>query len=338
MKTELRSEQIWLAVGSLMILATVALAASLSYTRPVMIPFVLAIFIMTVVSPVVDYQVVRWGLPRSVAISVALLLVLAILVVLGLLLIAAIQMMVATAGEYSESFGHLTENVLSRLKDWKIAVDPTMITEGLTAKLPGIVTQTMGTATGLLSSGFLILIFVVFLLAGRTSHPVRSGIYFEIELTIRRYLATKLALSMTTGFLVWLILAIFGLRMAPVFGMLAFLLNFIPSIGSVIATLLPIPVAVAQFDSVGMIVAVIVVPGAVQMIIGNVIEPKLMGQGLELHPVTVLLALAFWGLLWGPVGMLLAVPITASIRTVLVRFIPTKPIGDLLAGQLPGST
>jgi AI-2 transport protein TqsA len=72
------------------------------------------------------------------------------------------------------------------------------------------------------------------------------------------------------------------------------------------------------------------------MLIGNVLEPKLMGEGLELHPVTVLLSLAAWGLLWGPIGMLLAVPITAVIRIVLVRFEITKPIGELLGGRLPG--
>ncbi|MEE8452823.1 MAG: AI-2E family transporter [Thermoguttaceae bacterium] len=85
-------------------------------------------------------------------------------------------------------------------------------------------------------------------------------------------------------------------------------------------------------------VAVVGIPGMVQMIIGNVIEPKLLGKGLELHPVTVLLALTFWGLLWGIVGMVLAVPITATIRIVLMRFATTKPIGDLLAGHLPGTS
>ena len=184
-------------------------------------------------------------------------------------------------------------------------------------RLPGIVGSTVGTATGLLSNGFLILIFVVFLLAGRKPHSIAGGIYGQIEATIRRYISTKFVLSAVTGILVWIVLSLFGLEMASLFGMLAFLLNFIPSVGSVIATLLPIPVAVAQFQSPWMIVAVVAVPGALQMGIGNVLEPKIMGEGLDLHPVSILLALMFWGLIWGPVGMLLSVPLTMIVKILL---------------------
>jgi AI-2 transport protein TqsA len=124
--------------------------------------------------------------------------------------------------------------------------------------------------------------------------------------------------------------------MAFVFGLLAFLLNFIPSVGSIIATLLPLPMAVAQFNTVWPIIGVVAIPGTLQLVIGNAIEPKLLGRGLELHPVTILLALAFWGLLWGYMGMVLAVPITAIIRIILIRFETTRAMGNLLGGKLPG--
>ena len=87
-----------------------------------------------------------------------------------------------------------------------------------------------------------------------------------------------------------------------------------------------------------MIAAVVLIPGAIQMTIGNVIEPKLMGGGMKLHPVTILLSLAVWGLLWGPMGMLLAVPMTAAIRIVLDHFEITQPASRLLAGTLPGTS
>ena len=79
----------------------------------------------------------------------------------------------------------------------------------------------------------------------------------------------------------------------------------------------------------------LIIPGSIQMLIGNVIEPKVLGDGLNLHPITILLALAVWGLLWGPIGMLLAVPMTAIIRIVLMRFEITRPAGKVLAGDLP---
>jgi AI-2 transport protein TqsA len=124
-----------------------------------------------------------------------------------------------------------------------------------------------------------------------------------------------------------------GLELAGVFGVMSFLLNFIPSIGAIIATLLPIPIAMAQFQSPWPVILVIVVPGVLHNVLGNIVEPKLMGEGLDLHPVTILLALSFWGLLWGIVGMFLAAPITAAIRIVLLQFDTLRPIGNLLAGD-----
>jgi AI-2 transport protein TqsA len=214
------------------------------------------------------------------------------------------------------------------------------IAEDLKTRIPGVVGRTFGTTVGttvsLLTTMVLVTIFVIFLLAGRNPHAIRQGIYAEIDQKIRSYLSTKILLSGLTGILVWVALAMLGLEMAGVFGLLAFLLNFIPSIGSVIATLLPIPIAIAQFGQLWPVIAVIAIPGAIQMGIGNGLEPKLMGTELQLHPVAILLALSFWGLLWGPIGMLLAVPITASLRIVLLRFETTQPVAGLLAGQLPG--
>jgi AI-2 transport protein TqsA len=125
--------------------------------------------------------------------------------------------------------------------------------------------------------------------------------------------------------------------MAWLFGLLVFLLSFIPNIGSIVATLLPIPVAVTQFQDPWMVLAVVAIPGAIHMTLGNLVAPRLMGRDLELHPVTVLVALAFWGLLWGIAGMVMAVPIVAILRIVLLRFETTRSLAELLAGRLPGS-
>jgi AI-2 transport protein TqsA len=134
---------------------------------------------------------------------------------------------------------------------------------------------------------------------------------------------------------VGIILTALGLDLALVFGVMAFLLNFIPSVGSVIATFLPLPVALIQFDSMLAVLAVILLPGLVQVTIGNFVEPMVMGEGLDLHPVTILLALVFWGLLWGPVGMILATPITAILRIVFARVDMMRPVAELLAGRPP---
>jgi AI-2 transport protein TqsA len=101
--------------------------------------------------------------------------------------------------------------------------------------------------------------------------------------------------------------------------------------------LLPIPIAFAQFKNPWMVIPIVALPGTVHMTIGNFVEPKLMGKGLELHPVAVLLALALLGLMWGVIGMVLAVPIAAMVRIVLSRFTTTRALAELLAGELPGA-
>ncbi|HOI09037.1 MAG TPA: AI-2E family transporter [Myxococcota bacterium] len=183
----------------------------------------------------------------------------------------------------------------------------------------------------------LVLVFVVYLVGGRTPTTHKSGIWREIDTRVKRYILVKFATSALTGVLVAGILSILGLDLAVVFGVLAFLLNFIPSVGSIIATLLPLPVALVQYDTTMMVVLVLLIPGTVQLTIGNLIEPKIMGSALSLHPITVLLALVFWGILWGIAGMLLAAPITAVLKIVLDRVPGAHPIARLLEGELPGA-
>ncbi|MBN2456994.1 MAG: AI-2E family transporter [Sedimentisphaerales bacterium] len=334
---DIQKENMWLIEGSLAVVAVVAAAVVLRYTRVVMIPFVLAIFIFLLVSPILDFQVIRLKIPRALAVALSLLVVLFIIVVLCVLIVLAVQTIVATIGRYSDSFANLAEKIFGKMDSWGIDLNQDKIVQDLRDNIPKFVTDALSRVFGLVSSLFFVLIFVAFLLAGRNPHAIRSGVYADIDQKVRRYIGTKIAISAVTGLVVWWFLAMVGLQLAGVFGMLAFLLNFIPSIGSIISTLLPIPVAVAQFQNVWFVVLVVSVPGLVQTIIGNVIEPKVMGKGLNLHPVIVLLALSFWGLLWGVAGMFLATPMTATIRIVLMQFDTLKPIGNLLAGHLPGS-
>lgn len=342
---ELRDEQIWLAVGSLMILATVALATALLYTRDVMIPFVLAIFITAAVAPLADFLVTRWRFPNWFAVLVTLLLVLAGLTLLGVVLIVAVQTMIDAASEYGKQVSEMTKQgsewlsespAYTWLSEHNIVIDQARVRTDLEGRLPGVISETAGTVSAIVAHGFLVAFFVVFLLVGRHEHYRRNDIYSDIEGTIRGYITTATAISAMTSILVGIVLWALGLHMAWLFAFLVFLLCYIPNIGSIIATVLPVPVAVAQFhDNPWMILAAVAIPGAIHMTIGNFVAPKMMGRGLELHPVTVLLALAFWGLLWGVVGMVLAMPIVATLRIVLSRFSTTRPIANLLAGQLP---
>ena len=332
-----RDESAWLMTASLIVLATVALAVVLRYTRAVMIPFVFAIFVVSLVSPILDFQVIRLRFPRLIAVTITFLVVVVMIAVFCFLLTRVVQTIIATVGQYSNSFADLANRAFVEMGRWGDQFNQEKIVNDLRNTIPNLVTNTLGAVFNLLSNVFLILIIVIFLLAGRNPYAVRSGVYRDIDLQIRRYIAIMIAISILNGLLVWAILASVGLELAAVFGMLAFILNFIPNIGSIVATLLPIPIAVAQFQSPWPVIFIVAVPGTVQIVLGYLLEPKWMGKELDLHPVTVLLALSFWGLLWGITGMFVAVPLTGILRIILMQFETFRPIGNLLIGELPGS-
>lgn len=390
MSAQLKQQQNWLVTASLSVLAIVAIGFVLRYTRDVMMPFVVAIFIGSLVSPLMDVMELKWKWRHSVSVVVALIVVLVATTLFGFVLFGAIRTIYNEASDddgpqsYRAQFVRLSNNIDERVKAFmpaakeekledstKDAEESSGSTEGsdergnvevpvgaeeredspMQTYVLGLIPQFAGWVAGstvsLFSALTLTLIFVMFVLAGRDPRIVREGVYKDIDTQVRSYITTKVALSLGTGVLVWAIFWGIGMPMAAVFGVVAFLLNFIPSVGSIISTLIPIPFALAikahlfavgatpDMDDIAFLLAVVCLPGCVQMLIGNVLEPKLMGNDLQLHPITILLSLAIWGLLWGPVGMLLAVPMTAIIRIVLMKFEITQIAGKAMAGELP---
>lgn len=267
---------------------------------------------------------------------VALLIVFGIMTLLVMLITVSARGLADSAPIYRERLTRAAESIFSILDRFEIDLGQDTMREGLT-ELPimSVIRSTAGGVMNFLTSGVLVLVFTIFLLSGRTPHAERTGIYKEIDAKIRRYVVVKVTTSAITGIVVGMILGILGLDLAFVFGILAFFLNFIPNVGSIVAVLLPIPLAIVQFDSWVHVALIVALPGSVQISVGNLLEPKLMGEGLALHPVAILLALVFWGLIWGAVGMLLAAPITAVMAIVLARFETTRPISNLMAGRLP---
>jgi AI-2 transport protein TqsA len=333
----LKEEQSWLVTASLMVIAAVAGGAALMYMRPVMVPFVLSLFFFYLVAPFADLMEQRLRAPRWMSVLVTLLLVAGILALLALLITTSASGLAASADIYREKLVGFASRAFALLDRYGVDLGQESFLESL-GQLPisRILRTTAGTVVGIVTNGFLVLIFVIFLLIGRRPRRTRSALYTQIDAKVRKFILTKSLISAATGIMVGVILAILGLDLALVFGVLAFLLNFVPSVGSVVATLLPLPVALVQYDSLVPVILAIALPGAVQITMGNAIEPKIMGEGLDLSPVTILVALVFWGIIWGIVGMLLAAPITAVLRIILARFRTTRAVAEVLAGRFPG--
>lgn len=190
-----------------------------------------------------------------------------------------------------------------------------------------------------LSNALLVIIFVIYLLEGQRKRPVaargKSGLVARIQGRIQRYMTIKLALSLANGFLAWATYRLLRLDLAVVFGFIHFVLNFIPSVGPLVATLIPLPVVLVDPKLAGFdVLLTIALPTVTHVLLGHFVEPKLMGDSLELHPITILLCLIFWGMIWGVPGMLLAAPMTAAAKMVFESMAVTLPLAQLLAGTV----
>lgn len=203
----------------------------------------------------------------------------------------------------------------------------------------GIARRLSSSVLSVLSNGLLVMLFTAFLLMGGTASSIRKqpghGVVAEIEMRVQKYIVIKICSSLLTGFLIFFVLHFLGVRFAMSFGTFAFVLNFVPNIGSIVATLLPLPVVLLTPDvSMVTVALALLLPLTIQFLIGSVIEPKIMGDTLGLHPVVVLMSLIFWGMLWGFSGMLLAIPMTAIAKIVFERIEVTRPFAGLLEGRL----
>ena len=321
---------------SLFVLATVATAFALYWLQSVLIPFVLSLFIAMGLQPMIDLLMRRARLPRWLAVLVTLVFAITLLGLIGVLITTSANRLAANVVNYQAQVRSLVENFLTRLPLEQLGLELSDV-----VRLPLQTISTVGlnianTIVSLVSQGAIVLVFLGFLLLGGSARqePI-GGVWGQARDRIKRYIVFKFFISAATGIVVGTILAVLGVDLATAFGLMAFLLNFIPSIGSIVATLLPLPVALVSPGATPLTVTLaILLPGAVQITISNIIEPKLMGDELDLHPITILLALMIWGALWGIVGMLLATPIVAVMKIMFEKGELTRPVANLLAGRL----
>lgn len=323
----------------LLVLTAIAAGWALHWLRPVMIPFVLAVFLAIALGPVVEAQVRVFKAPRGLAIVATLMLVFLVLNVIGGLVSASVKQLAAHIPVYQSQLARLLDDLSASVAFEWLGLDREAATKPFlqmaTENVRSMLLATTNALLAIVSQGLLVMVFLFFLLLAGSSAQAGSGVLGDVESSIRRYLVLKTLISSLTGVIVWLVLTVLGIQLAFVFGVFTFVLNYIPSIGSIVATLLPLPIVLVSPDvSVAAAVLAFVIPFCVHFVIGNFIDPKLMGDSLDIHPVTVLLSLMVWGAVWGVVGMLLAVPLTASIKMMLQRAELTAPAADVLAGRL----
>jgi AI-2 transport protein TqsA len=327
----------------LLILTLIASATALWALRPVLVPFILALFFTYSLSPIIEFQMRRWNLSRPVAIVGAAVVGLAVVSLFGLIIARSVYTMSTEWDAYRVRFDQLNHRlgqspILKRIgiqTDTKTGEMFIAIPENATFTL---VSAVLGGTTNFLTESALVLIFIIFILLGRSDPLAQpSALLVEIENRVKRYIGQTVFFSALTGLLVALMLRLLGVEFAGVFGFLAFLLNFIPSVGAVVATLLPLPIVLLSptLSKPAMVLA-IALPGAIEFIMGNLIQPKVQGGSLQLHPVVVLMSLIFFGMIWGIVGAFLATPIAGAIKIIFERIEMTRPLAEIMSGDVSG--
>ncbi|WP_066802969.1 AI-2E family transporter [Moraxella oblonga] len=320
--------KILVGTASLMIvLAGIKLSASL------LVPFLISLFIAIICSPLINF-LTRHKIPHWIAIGVLFFILSLILVFVGGLVNSSIAEFTRSMPQYEKLMLVRIDELVALAKKWHLPFEfnANMITDHLNVKsIFSFMGSLMGGMSSVASNIFVLVLMVVFMLF--EAPDFKHKLAFVLEKTekhhhisntkinlildsVIHYLGLKALISLLTGFCVWVLLTLLGVQYAVLWATLSFLLNFVPNIGSVIAS---VPVILQAFllndfsVSMSVLIGMLLING----IIGNVLEPKIMGKNLGLSTLMVFLSLLFWGWLLGVVGMLLSVPLTMVIKIIL---------------------
>ncbi len=339
-------------IALLSVLALFAVGAVLYLLQSVLLPFVIAVFLSFLFKPVVE-QLRKRRIPTAVALLAVVLVVAAVLTGVSMVAVSSVNSFIAALPRYEARLTALASELLGAVQGtasglgWSL--DEFSISDAIPiSSVTSMVSASLGSLLSALGDGVMILLFMIFILAGAGDlsrkivfafsgeHAESAASVIEnIDDRVRRYMLTKAVVSLFTGTVTTVILLILGVDFALLWGFLAFLLNFIPNIGSIISTFFPVLIALLQFDSPARALIALVLIGAAQNLIGNVLEPKIMAFSLDLSPLLILASLIFWGWLWGIWGMILAVPIMSMLKIVFEQVDGLKPVAVLMSGSLP---
>ncbi len=321
--------------------------------RAIILPFMIAAFLTFVLEPLITI-LGRIKIPRGLAVFLTIIISFVILYLIGLLVYSNVQTFVEQFPTYEERLVSLLEGTVSSIEEiigQPISVDLWEKINWLDAikqfSIASNVVAGVGTFFTFFGKMLIVTVFMAYMLMGKNNLKAKifkafpnnqanriDDIIDAASDKIQKYLSTKLLVSLITGLISFIVFTIFGLDFAVFWSIVIFLFNFIPNIGSIIASLLPVIFSILQFGSFSTALWLLLVLGILQFIMGNILEPRLMGYSLNLSPMIVILSLIFWGYIWGVAGMLLSVPILATSAIVFERIESLRFISVFLKGEV----
>lgn len=331
----------------------VIIMAALVYGKAFLIPLIFAFIFWILIRrmketlnkiPIIDKYVPNWI--KNIFLTVVIF---SLLYFIGSIISSNITRMVGRYDVYQTNF----TSMVYKINDvFGVELDVFFKNTDVRTLLSNLIQPIVTVLTSMVGNIFLVLIYMLFLFLEESNfnsklklvfkdekkHHSISGILRELEYSISDYLGVKTFVSFITGALSAIALSIIGVD-APVFwGLIIFLLNYIPTVGSLIATLFPVAFCLLQFPEITPAILTLIIVGIIQIVIGNIVEPKLVGNSMNLSALVTILALSLWGVIWGITGMILSVPITVIMVIIFSKFEQTKGIAVMLSdkGKLKG--
>jgi len=311
---------------------------------PVVVAIVFWYLIATLASSYGRIQVGRHGLPGWASLSLAILTFVALLTGVIEMARGNVEDVVAAAPTYQANL----EALIDKVYRWfGVGEVPTVSQLLSKINLGSIATQLAASLTSFAGNVGIILVYVLFLLVEQSSFNAKLAAIFpnpdrraavkrlidRINADIRTYIWIKTLLSVLTGGVSYVVMLIAGVDFAEFWAVIIFLLNYIPTIGSILGIVFPAVLALVQFNTLEPFLIVLVGISATQIVVGNVLEPRMMGKTLNLSPLVIIFSLALWGTIWGVIGMFLCVPITAIAMIVMAQFPQTRPVAIFLSAN-----
>lgn len=336
--------------ASILFIAFVLAAWVLYWLRDILAPFALAVFFWLIID-----AFARWldekipFMPYAAALAVAILIVAASIIGMGIIVADTAIDMAREAPRYQSRLGEVLGQFIAPLVDRFGGGSFEGLNErlGLEGTLKTLIGGIAGAVQSVMGSFVFIAIYVAFLFAAQKSFPKKMDDLFpnperraqardvgaRIRISIEKYLGIQTLMSLIMTFLSWVIMAAFGLDNALFWALVIFILNYIPVVGSVLAGALPAIFALVQFPSLASVGIMAGLLFAVQFLISNTVQPKMMGDSMNLSALVVILSLVLWQALWGGVGAFLSAPLTVIIMIILAQFKATRWISVLLSAD-----
>ena len=324
----------------------VAIVIILIYGQDLLIPFVIAVLIWFLVREITKsldrIGFIKNRFPRWLKTVLTSILIITVLGFMGRLLSYSIQNLADSYQVYEANVTSITQRINTT---FNIDLMEYITEHASDFNFGAILGSIFNSLSDILGNAFLIIIYALFVFLeesafqaklrgvfpGRESYDTTVNMLGQIEASITRYIGLKTLVSIITGVLSYIVLLIIGVDSPVFWAFLIFLLNFIPTIGSLIATIFPAVFALLQFGDFSYLFMVLIFVGVVQLIVGNVLEPRLMGNSLNISPLVAILSLSFWGAIWGVTGMFLSVPITVILVIIFSHFDSTRPVAIMLS-------